>query len=150
LSVSSTAEVLLKTGNLSGLSSNETSLQNIGAFSDLHHSESVAQSDTTLATAQAKISFTELYLNGTYRIGWSCELLPTAAVDVEYTVVVGGVNRATARGISGIAQWRSASGFTYIALTAGNKLVTLNYRSLSAGTQVSIRNAAIELWRVGP
>ena len=140
----------MKSGNLSGLANNETSLQNIGAFSDLHHSESTAQSDTTLATAQVKISFTETYFAGTYRIGWSCELLPTATVDVECTVVVGGVTRATFRGISGIAQWRPASGFTYISLTAGNKLITLNHRSLTAGTQVSIRNAAIELWRVGP
>ena len=96
----------------------------------------------------AKISFTEPYLAGTYRLAWSCELLPTATVNVEFSVVVGGVARATARGISGVAQWRAAAGFTYIPVTLGNKLVTLNFRSLAAGTQVSMRNAAIELWRV--
>jgi hypothetical protein len=119
-----------------------------GLGSDLHHSESVAQSDSTSTSMTAKISFNEPYLAGTYRVAWSCELLPTTTVDVEFTVVVGGQVRATARGVSGVAQWRAAAGFTYIPVTLGNKLVTLNFRSLTAGTQVSIRNAAVELWRV--
>lgn len=121
-----------------------------GLGSDFHVNVSTAQSDNNTTTMTAKISFNEPYVGGTYRLGWSAEMLPTTTIDVEYTVVVAGVTRASARIPGGVAQYQPAAGFTYFSLTAGNKLINFNFRSLSAGVQVSMRNAAIELWRTGP
>lgn len=111
-----------------------------------------AQSNTTATSYQQKLKATATYVAGTYLILWYAEVSLGAGnkllnmrvqIDDATTIAESSVRPA----VSGY--WESLSGFYRVALTAASHDIDIDWRSNAATYTSSIRNAKVQVMRVG-
>lgn len=109
--------------------------------------ESLAEGTTTATGYQTRLSISPSLLVGSYRVGFSFEYSCSGLLsNADFQVLVDGVVKHTLNTTD--TNYRCASGFAKLDVTvAGAKTVSIQFRR-GLGTAL-IRNARIELWRVG-
>lgn len=110
------------------------------------------QSNTTAITYQEKLKVTATYAAGTYLVLWYAEVSLGSAnklldlrVQIDDATTIGESSiRPTVSGF-----WEAQSGFYRVTLTAASHFIDIDWRSNAATYASSIRNAKIEVIRVG-
>jgi ABC-type molybdate transport system substrate-binding protein len=110
-----------------------------------------ARTSTTLSSFQTKLQLVTPALTGTYRVGWSAlvdnigPLGEAQLYNVTDASVVGGVRIYSLSA----GQRRDVGSPEEIVFTGASKTLEIQFRDVAGGNTQGIRNARIELWKVG-
>jgi hypothetical protein len=119
---------------------------------DFQQVASEGDSTTTSSTFQDKVSLVSPALTGTYRVAFYCEsscFLANRSVQLrlynstDATELCLDEQRPSLSALFG-----SSSGFQFVTFTGSSKTFKVQYASSNGATQVTIRRARIEFWRV--
>lgn len=119
---------------------------------DFQQAVSEGSSTTTSDIFQDKVSLTTPALTGTYRVAYYCEsscFLANRSVQVRlYNSTDAAELNLDEQRPSLSALFGSSSGFQFITFTGAAKTFKVQFASSNGVTQVTIRRARIEFWRI--
>jgi len=119
---------------------------------DYQRVQSLAQSTTTLATFQTKVTLVTGALNGTFRIGYSAKRNnndkagESRLYNLTDASLFGAVHQSRIGNV--LQEYPVISGAYEIVLTGVSKTIVLQWRDVAGGQNQNIKDAWIEFWRI--